>query len=60
MAPILAQRVLEARRLLESADLPVEEVAARAGFGSAPAPREHFRRATETTPTAYRLRSGPG
>jgi transcriptional regulator GlxA family with amidase domain len=49
-----AQRVLEARRLLESTDMPVEEVAARAGFGSAPSLREHFRRATETTPTAYR------
>ena len=49
-----AQRVLEARRLLESTDLPVEEVAARSGFGSAPSLREHFRRATETTPTAYR------
>jgi transcriptional regulator GlxA family with amidase domain len=49
-----SQRVLEARRLLESTELPVEEVATRAGFGSAPSLREHFRRATETTPTAYR------
>ena len=49
-----AQRVLEARRLLEHTDLPVEQVAARAGFGSAPSLREHFRRATATTPTAYR------
>jgi transcriptional regulator GlxA family with amidase domain len=49
-----SQRVLEARRLLESTDLPVEEIATRAGFGSAPSLREHFRRATETTPTAYR------
>ncbi|HEY8002118.1 MAG: GlxA family transcriptional regulator [Vicinamibacteria bacterium] len=48
------QRVLEARRLLEHTDLPVEQVAARAGFGSAPSLREHFRRATATTPTAYR------
>jgi AraC family transcriptional activator FtrA len=49
-----AQRVLEARRLLEATDLPVEEVATRAGFGSPPSLREHFRRATATTPTAYR------
>lgn len=49
-----AQRVLEARRLLEATDLPVEEVASRAGFKSAPTLREHFRRATATTPTAYR------
>ena len=41
-----AQRVLEARRLLEHTDLPVEQVASRAGFGSAPSLREHFRRAT--------------
>jgi transcriptional regulator GlxA family with amidase domain len=49
-----AQRVLEARRLLEHTDLSVEQVAARSGFGSAPSLREHFRRATATTPTAYR------
>ncbi len=49
-----AQRVLEARRLLEHTDLPIEQVASRAGFGSAPSLREHFRRATKTTPTAYR------
>ncbi len=51
---LLAQRVLEARRLLEDSDLPVEDVAWRAGFGSAASLREHFRRATATTPTAYR------
>lgn len=51
---LLAQRVLEARRLLEDSDLPVEEVAWRAGFGNAASLRDHFRRATATTPTAYR------
>jgi transcriptional regulator GlxA family with amidase domain len=51
---LLSQRVLEARRLLEATDLPVEEVAWRAGFGTAASLREHFRRATSTTPTAYR------
>lgn len=51
---LLAQRVLEARRLLEESDLPIDEVAWRAGFGSAASLREHFRRATATTPTAYR------
>jgi transcriptional regulator GlxA family with amidase domain len=49
-----SQRVLEARRLLEHTDLPIEHVAAESGFGSAPSLREHFRRATKTTPTAYR------
>ncbi len=51
---LLSRRVLEARRLLEESDLPVEAVAERAGFGSAVSLREHFRRATTTTPTAYR------
>lgn len=51
---LLAQRVLEARRLLEETGLPIEEVAWRAGFGTAASLREHFRRATVTTPTAYR------
>ncbi len=49
-----AQRVLEARRLLEETDLGVEEVAARCGFGTATSLRDHFRRATATTPTDYR------
>lgn len=51
---LLAQRVLEARRLLEVTDLPVEEVAWRTGFGTAASLRDHFRRATATTPSAYR------
>ncbi|WP_272477430.1 GlxA family transcriptional regulator [Baekduia alba] len=48
------QRVHHARRLLETTDLPVEEVARRSGFGSAAAMRIHFGRATATRPTAYR------
>jgi AraC family transcriptional activator FtrA len=51
---LLAQRVLEARRLLEESDLPIDEVAWRAGFGTAASLRDHFRRATLTTPSAYR------
>ena len=51
---LLEQRVLEARRMLEETDLPVEAIAWRSGFGSAASLREHFRRATATTPTAYR------
>ncbi|HET9678407.1 MAG TPA: helix-turn-helix domain-containing protein, partial [Solirubrobacterales bacterium] len=51
---LLSQRVLEARRLLEATDLPVEEIAWRVGFGTATSLRDHFRRATATTPTAYR------
>jgi len=51
---LLGRRVLEAQRLLEESDLPIDEVAWRAGFGTAASLREHFRRATATTPTAYR------
>jgi transcriptional regulator GlxA family with amidase domain len=51
---LLRQRVLHARRLLEATDLPVEDVAGRAGFGTATSLRSHFRRATATTPLAYR------
>jgi len=48
------QRVDHARRLLERSDVSIEEVARRCGFGSAAILRQHFRRATATTPTAYR------
>jgi transcriptional regulator GlxA family with amidase domain len=52
---LIEQRVGHARRLLERTELPVEAVAAEAGFGTAAGLREHFRRAVHTTPTAYRL-----
>ncbi len=52
------QRIAHARRLLEASDLPVEQVAQQCGFGSGSVLREHFRRATATTPTAYRRAFG--
>jgi len=55
---LLGQRVLEARRLLEESDLPVDTIAWRCGFGSAASLRDHFRRVTATTPTAYRRAFG--
>lgn len=51
---LLSQRVHEARKMLEQTELPVDAVAWRAGFGTAASLRDHFRRATATTPTAYR------
>ncbi len=51
---LLNQRVQEARRLLEETDLPVDAVAWQAGFGTAASLRDHFRRVTATTPSAYR------
>jgi transcriptional regulator GlxA family with amidase domain len=54
LAWLLDQRALAARRLLEETDLPVEQVAARCGFGTAAGFRAHFRRALRTSPSAYR------
>ncbi|GAA5069146.1 helix-turn-helix domain-containing protein [Nocardia callitridis] len=49
-----SQRAVRARELLETTDLPVEVVAAQAGFGSVTALRTHLRAATGTTPAGYR------
>lgn len=51
---LTAQRLLEARHLLETTDLPIDHVAARAGLGSAANLRLQLTRDTATTPTAYR------
>jgi transcriptional regulator GlxA family with amidase domain len=51
---LIGRRVAEAQRLLEGTDLPVEQVATRAGFGTAAALRQHFGRALAISPTAYR------
>ncbi|XRQ02740.1 GlxA family transcriptional regulator [Actinomadura welshii] len=47
-------RVHRAQWLLESTDLPVERVAAEAGFGSAVTLRAHFARRVGSSPLAYR------
>ncbi len=51
---LAAQRLLEARRLLETTDLPVDQVAARCGLGTAANLRLHLARDAGTTPTGYR------
>ncbi len=51
---LLSQRILLAQRLLETTDLPVEQIAARCGFGSAANLRHHFAREVATSPLAYR------
>jgi transcriptional regulator GlxA family with amidase domain len=51
---ITAQRVIEARRLLETTELSIDDVAARSGLGSAANLRLHLAREVTTTPTAYR------
>jgi len=60
---LVAQRLVEARRLLENSDLSVEEVARRCGLGTAANLWLHMSRDVSTTPTnhrrAYRGRPGP-
>ena len=51
---LTAQRLLEARRLLETTDLPIDDVADRSGLGTAANLRLHLARDAATTPTAYR------
>lgn len=48
------QRVDYARRLLESTELPVEQIADAAGLGTAASLRGHLRTAIGVSPTAYR------
>lgn len=51
---LLNQRLALAQRLLETTSLPVDQVAASAGFGSPAAMRLQFQQALDTSPTAYR------
>jgi AraC family transcriptional regulator, transcriptional activator FtrA len=51
---LLEQRVRRAQELLETTDLPVEEIATRSGFGTAAVLRLHFGRHVGAAPTAYR------
>jgi len=51
---LVRQRVELARRLLEGTDLPIERVAAQAGFGTAASLRQHLHAAVGVAPAAYR------
>ena len=53
---IRARRLDAARRLLETTDLSIEQVAADCGFGNAVTLRQNFAAAFSTTPTEYRRR----
>jgi transcriptional regulator GlxA family with amidase domain len=55
---LLRQRVEEARRLLETTDLPIDRVAEHAGFGTATSMRQHLHTAVGVSPTAYRRTFG--
>ncbi|MEV8552707.1 helix-turn-helix domain-containing protein [Streptomyces glaucescens] len=51
---LLDQRLAAAQKLLERTDLPMPEVARRAGFGSEVTMRQHFASRLATSPRAYR------
>jgi transcriptional regulator GlxA family with amidase domain len=51
---LLAQRIDAARHLLETTDLPVDDVAARSGLGSGATLRAHLRTAVGVAPLTYR------
>jgi len=51
---LLGERLARARDLLESSALPIEDVAAVCGFGTAATMRHHFRRGLGISPAAYR------
>lgn len=51
---LLQQRVASAGRLLETTDLPLDDIAARVGLGDATLMRHHFKTLRGTTPSAYR------
>ncbi|MEU4689454.1 helix-turn-helix domain-containing protein [Actinoplanes sp. NPDC023714] len=51
---ILEQRVRLAQELLETTDVPVEQIARRAGFGTSASLRQHFGRVISISPQSYR------
>jgi AraC family transcriptional activator FtrA len=56
---VARERVALVKDMLETSDLPLAQVAQRAGFGSEESLRHHFRRLTATSPGAYRRRFTP-
>lgn len=56
---LVGQRLHRAEELLETADLPIEEVARRCGFGTAAALREQFVRRRGVPPRDYRRTFAP-
>lgn len=49
-----AERIGKAQQLLETTDMPIERVAAEAGFGTSLSLRQHFAQQVRTSPSAYR------
>jgi len=53
---LIRERVALVKEMLEVPDVPLAQIAERAGFGSEESLRHHFRRLAATTPGAYRRR----
>jgi len=53
---LLGERLARARDLLEGSMLPIDDVAAACGFGTAATLRHHFRNSLGTSPALYRSR----
>ena len=53
---LIRERVALVKEMLEVPDVPLAQIAERAGFGSEESLRHHFRRLAATTPGAYRKR----
>lgn len=53
---LIRERVAIVKDMLEEPDVPLAQIAERAGFGSEESLRHHFRRLAATTPGAYRKR----
>ncbi|WP_436777012.1 GlxA family transcriptional regulator [Yinghuangia sp. YIM S09857] len=51
---LLHQRLDRARQILETTDLPIDQVAEQSGLGTADSLRQHMVRRVGLTPTAYR------
>ncbi|HEX5919585.1 MAG TPA: helix-turn-helix domain-containing protein, partial [Nocardioides sp.] len=51
---VTQQRVRHAQHLLEATDLTVDDVATRAGMGTAASLRQHLRTSLGVSPSAYR------
>lgn len=51
---LIQQRVLRARHLLESTDLPVDDIAGQVGFATGTSLRQHLRAAIGVSPLTYR------
>ncbi|MBV9093138.1 MAG: helix-turn-helix domain-containing protein, partial [Streptosporangiaceae bacterium] len=54
MQQLLLLRIQRARELLETTDLPIEQLGDEAGFGSAVALRQQFTRHVGISPQRYR------